>query len=77
LASGESYNKLSIVRNQAFTDDITALDWNADGTLNETEEGSEDLYQYQRLYEKVLERGIKSGNVIKDNSHFFVAYNPM
>ena len=63
LALGEVYNKLSIIKKQTFTEQAVVVDLGANGNLDKFEKGTGKLKDYQKLYDKVLERGVKEGKI--------------
>jgi len=65
LALGEVYNKLSIIKKQTTIVEAIVVDLGANGNLNKIEKGTENLKDYQKLYNKVLERGVREGKIIQ------------
>jgi len=73
LTIGETYNRLSIVNRETLDEETILLDLMADGSLNKLEKGSETMIYYQNLYNKILDQGVKEGQVIKGDGIYRVA----
>lgn len=73
LTIGETYNRLSIVNRETLDEETILLDLLADGSLNKLEKGSETMIYYQNLYNKILDQGVKEGQVIKGDGIYRVA----
>lgn len=72
LMTGEVYNRLTIVKKQAFQDPSVAFDEDADGQIDRIEKGLDLLPHCQSLYREVLDRGIKEGRIVKSDKRFLV-----
>ena len=72
LATGEVYNKLTLSKKQSFGDASIVVDQDADGQIDRIEQGFEALSSYQRLYNDVLERGLKDRKIVKSGKRFIV-----
>ncbi len=72
LAVGDVYNKLRISSRQLISGETVVIDLNADGKLDEVEKGDMGLNFYQKLYDKVLDRGIKEMKIEKKNGIYIV-----
>ena len=57
LAQGDKYN-LFAVKEKAINNIIIIIDENADGSLDNFQQGSGDIKKFQALYEEVLQEGI-------------------
>jgi hypothetical protein len=71
LALGEVYNKLTIsniIRNQAVV-----VDKEADGVVDSVETGDRDLVYYQKIYQAVIEQGIRQKKIEKVERFIIVA----
>ena len=77
LATGDIYNKLSIVSKRAFGHKRIVLDLEADGSLNSIQNSQEKPDQYQKMYNLVLKRGLDAGRIIKADGLFEVLANAM
>jgi len=72
LATGEVYNKLTISNKQIFGDPSVIFDTEADGQIDRIERGFDSLSSYQKLYDNVLERGLKDRRIVKSGKRFIV-----
>lgn len=72
LAMGDIYNKLTIVDRSVFKTRVVVIDRDADGILDEVEEGSETLGTYQKMYILVLDMGSRVNKIHKINGKFVV-----
>ncbi len=72
LATGEVYNKLTVSNKQVFGDPSVIFDADADGQLDRIERGFEGLSSYQKLYDNVLERGLKDRRIVKSGKRYIV-----
>lgn len=73
LAVGEEYNMLSILRKETNSQPIVVFDKGADGTINESENKDMDLSIYQRLYNRVLDKGMLDGRITRERGRFLVS----
>jgi hypothetical protein len=64
LASGDVFNKLSIISKRSFGNPLIVLDLKADGSLNRIKDSQEKPDRYQFLYDSVLKRGVNDGRII-------------
>jgi hypothetical protein len=72
LATGEVYNKLTISGKQVFGSPDVVFDSEADGQIDRIEQGFGSLSGYQKLYDEVLERGLKDRRIVKSGKRFIV-----
>jgi hypothetical protein len=77
LATGDIYNKLSIISKRTFQDPTVLLDLSADGSLNQVKGSEEKPEKYQNMYDLVLKRGLEDGQVVKTDGMFEVIANAM
>ena len=73
LTVGETYNRLAIVNKKTLDEETIVVDLTADGQLNKMKKGSENMAYYQKLYQKILDWGLKEGMVIKTDGMYQVA----
>ena len=72
LATGETYNRLTLSHKHAFQDVAVLIDNEADGTIDRIDKGLESLVVYQKLYDDLVQKGIKAGRVVHSNNRFLV-----
>ena len=73
LTVGDTYNRLAIVNKKTLDEETVVVDLTADGHLNKMEKGSENVAYYQKLYQKILDQGLKEGRIIKTDGMYQVA----
>ncbi|MFC1569679.1 hypothetical protein ACFL4L_05555 [bacterium] len=73
LAMGDIYNKLIIADHTLFNAQVIVIDKDADGRLDDVEEGIETLGEYQKSYEYVIEMGKRVNRIRKVNGKIIVA----
>jgi hypothetical protein len=71
LVQGDNYN-LFAVKEKAFNNIIIIIDEKADGSLDNFQQGSGDIKNFQVLYEEVLRQGIVSNRVVNVDKVYFV-----
>ena len=72
LAHGDNYN-LFAAKKKARNDIIIIIDEKADGKLDNFQQGSGDIINFQALYEEVLQHGIVSKRVVNTDKVYLVA----
>ncbi|MFO7892068.1 MAG: hypothetical protein R6V04_17210 [bacterium] len=77
LNSDEVYNKFTIIKkiNMEINNELVFIDNLADGTLNQVIKGPVDINDYQDIYKKILERGVKFGEINKVEGKYWVVTN--
>ena len=73
LAVGETYNLFSVQNKNTQEFKSVVLDLAADGSLNEAEKGAENMEYYQKLYQEILDQGLKEGKILKTDEMYLVA----
>lgn len=73
LAVGETYNTLSVQNKRSQKIETVVLDLAADGSLNKSEKGDENVTSYQTIYQKILDKGLKEGKIVKNDEMYLVA----
>jgi hypothetical protein len=72
LAMGEVYNRLTITDRQLFRAVSVVVDKEADGILDDVEQGTEMAGYYQGFYRSVLETGMRANRIRKMNGKYLV-----
>jgi hypothetical protein len=72
LALGEIYNKLTISNKQIFQETAILVDQEADGQLDRIDHGLDSIQHYQKLYQEVLNRGMKENKIVRSGKRFLV-----
>jgi hypothetical protein len=72
LATGEIYNKLTLMKKQAFLDASVIIDQDADGQIDRIEKGFGTVSEYQRLYRSLLDRGMREQKVTLREKRYIV-----
>ncbi len=67
----ELFNQFTVV-DQWKNRRMAMIDRQADGILVAFDDGSNNLDEYQELYNMVLKRGINEGAIAKENGHYVV-----
>ncbi len=73
LAVGETYNMFSVQNKKSQKIETVVLDLAADGSLNKSETGDENVMSYQKLYQEILDKGLKEGKIVKNDEMYLVA----
>ena len=71
LAHGDNYN-LFAAKKKTRNDIIIIIDEKADGKLDNFQQGSGDIINFQALYEEVLQHGIVSKRVVNTDKVYLV-----
>ena len=71
LAHGDNYN-LFAAKKKTRNDIIIIIDEKADGKLDNFQQGSGDIINFQALYEEVLQHGIVSKRVVNKDKVYLV-----
>lgn len=71
LAHGDNYN-LFAAKKKTRNDIIIIIDEKADGKLDNFQQGSGDIINFQALYEEVLQQGIVSKRVVNSDKVYLV-----
>jgi len=71
LAQGDNYN-LFAAKEKAFNNIIIIIDEKADGLLDNFQQGSGNIIEFQALYEEVLRQGIVSKRVVNVDKVYLV-----
>ena len=72
LATGEIYNKLTLMKKQAFLETSVVIDQDADGQIDRIEKGFGTVSEYQRLYGNLLDRGLREQKVSLREKRYIV-----
>lgn len=72
LATGEIYNKLTLIKKQAFLEASVVIDQDADGQIDRIEKGFGTMSEYQRLYRNLLDRGLREQKVSLKEKRYIV-----
>ncbi|MBN2201176.1 hypothetical protein JW777_04415 [bacterium] len=72
LATGEIYNKLTLMKKQAFLETAVVFDQDADGQIDRVEKGFGTVSEYQRLYRNLLDRGLREQKVSLREKRYIV-----
>jgi len=72
LAFGDTYNKLTVIDRTIFKANEVVIDKDADGKLDEVQEGIESLGFYQKYYDLIIERGMRINRIRKINGKIIV-----
>jgi hypothetical protein len=70
LALGGIYNKLTI--DDRFHRESIVIDEDSDGIIDGVEKGQDSLDNYQKLYDRVLDQGVKQGRIEKWEGKYLV-----